>query len=93
MASLLKSEVASKPPGVRIPLLPPIYMNYRFQTIAEANEWRKKKYPNGGGLYQEDRVWLGEIKEAHELYLESFETGKSMEDLYDIKHGILRFDI
>lgn len=68
-------------------------MNYRFQTIAEANVWRKEKYPNGGGLYQEDRVYLAEIKEAHELYLESVRTGVSSEDLYDIKHGALRFDI
>lgn len=68
-------------------------MNYRFQTIAEANAWRNKHYPDGGGLYQEDRVYLAEIKEAHELYLKSFETGVSMEDLYDTKYGILRFEI
>ncbi len=68
-------------------------MNYRFQTIAEANAWRNEKYPNGGGLYQEDRVYLADIKEAHELYLESVRTGVSLENLYDIKHDVLRFDI
>lgn len=47
---------------------------FRFETIAEAEEWRKKHYPNGGGLYQEDRIWLGEVRESWEWYQKEIDT-------------------
>jgi hypothetical protein len=68
-------------------------VKYRFETNAEAEAWRKEHYPNGGGLYQLDRIWLGEVREEHELYMEAGQLGISCQDLYDQKHGIARYDI
>jgi len=66
---------------------------YRFETIAEAREWQRTAPTVLGGLYRENVIWLGEIREEAELYQQAHELGISCEELYDRKHGITRYDI
>ena len=41
---------------------------FRFETIAEARAWQEKNPI--GGLYRENRIWLGEVREEWEAYQE-----------------------
>ena len=74
MAPVSKTGGCNSPVGSN-PTLSAIFMTkekspFRFETIAEARAWQKKKYPNGGGLYQLDRICLGEVREEWEAYQE-----------------------
>lgn len=64
---------------------------FRFDTVAEMMEWQKT-HPTGV-LYRGNQLWLGCCREDLEIYLESHETGIDYEDIYDKRHGILRFEI
>jgi hypothetical protein len=68
-------------------------VEYPFETIAESTKWINEHYPNGGGLYGLPRWGVGISREGHELYLKSFELHKSVQDLYDEKYGIQRYEI
>lgn len=66
-------------------------MEFRFDTCKEVEEWQKE-HPIKG-LYGDNRLWLGCCREELEIYLESYDRAISWQDIYDDRHGILRFEI
>ena len=73
--------------------------SFRFDTNAEAEEWRKT---HPVGIYGQNRLWLGCCYEGLKDYLQHFKDrdeytdSKStldFDDWLDVKYGIERFEI